>query len=150
MAHIVSLKKICQREELVKKLTLIKFERAFEQQARFEDEKQPNLKPDLMQIHYRNQEAIYIQAQFDRVIVFLRNLLMHVVIQLFKMLHKYYTQARREIRYLQNTSKNEDIGYVTFVLFPRHFAEGVSRMSNGGTRTESLRIQQIIVILGIC
>ncbi|PKB98966.1 hypothetical protein RhiirA5_430496 [Rhizophagus irregularis] len=54
-----------QREELVKKLTLIKFERAFEQQARFEDEKQPNLKPDLMQIHYRNQEAIYIQAQFD-------------------------------------------------------------------------------------
>ncbi|GET59820.1 hypothetical protein RhiirA1_497644, partial [Rhizophagus irregularis] len=52
---------------------------------------------------------------------------MHVVIQLFKMLHKYYTQARREIRYLQNTSKNEDIGYVTFVLFPRHFAEGVVR-----------------------
>ncbi|PKK60335.1 hypothetical protein RhiirC2_793473 [Rhizophagus irregularis] len=57
------------------KLTLIKFERAFEQQARFEDEKQPNLKPDLMQIHYRNQEAISIQAQFDRVIVIFTTLL---------------------------------------------------------------------------
>lgn len=45
------------------------FERAFEQQAQFEDEKQPNPKPDLMQIHYRDQEAIYIQAQTDRVTV---------------------------------------------------------------------------------
>ncbi|CAB5386629.1 unnamed protein product [Rhizophagus irregularis] len=39
-----------QREELVKKLALIKFERAFEQQAQFEDEKQPNPTPDLMQV----------------------------------------------------------------------------------------------------
>ncbi|CAB5349286.1 uncharacterized protein OCT59_017829 [Rhizophagus irregularis] len=39
-----------QREELVKKLALIKFERTFEQQAQFEDEKQPNPTPDLMQV----------------------------------------------------------------------------------------------------
>ena len=65
-----------QREELVKKLALIKrnlmaqpFEHAFEQQAQFEDEEQPNPTPDLMQIHYRDREAIYIQAQLDRVTV---------------------------------------------------------------------------------
>ncbi len=45
------------------------FERAFEQQAVFEKEKQTNPTPDLMQIHYREQEAIYIQAQLDRVTV---------------------------------------------------------------------------------
>jgi actin related protein 2/3 complex, subunit 2 len=67
-----------QREELVRKLSLIKrnlmaqpFERAFEQQAKFEKEKEtvPNPTSDLIQIHYRNQETIYIQAQLDRVTV---------------------------------------------------------------------------------
>ncbi|RGB23589.1 Arp2/3 complex, 34 kd subunit p34-Arc-domain-containing protein [Rhizophagus diaphanus] len=60
---------------------------------------------------------------FDK--VFLR-MLMHVVVHLFKMPHKYYTQAKEpplEIRRLQNTSENEDIGYFTFVLLPRHFAK---------------------------
>jgi len=45
------------------------FEHAFDQQAQFEDNDQPNPQPDLMQIHYRDQEAIYIQAQHDRVTV---------------------------------------------------------------------------------
>ncbi|PKC02327.1 P34-Arc-domain-containing protein [Rhizophagus irregularis] len=83
-----------QREELVKKLALIKFERAFEQQAQFEDEKQPNPTPDLMQVGHTDRI-------FDK--VFLR-MLMHVVVQLFKMLHKYYTKAKEpplEIRHLQ-------------------------------------------------
>ena len=44
------------------------FERAFEQQAKFE-EKQTEPNSELIQIHYRLNEAIYIQAQLDRVTV---------------------------------------------------------------------------------
>ncbi|PKY46355.1 P34-Arc-domain-containing protein [Rhizophagus irregularis] len=143
-----------QREELVKKLALIKrnlmaqpFERAFEQQAQFEDEKQPNPTPDLMQIHYRDQEAIYIQAQLDRVTVIFTTLFKEETDRIFgRVFLQEFVDARRrpaiqnapqvlysskepplEIRHLpelQNTSENEDIGYVTFVLFPRHFAKG--------------------------
>jgi len=43
------------------------FERAFEKQAKFEAEKETNPNSELMQIHYRLNEAIYIQAQTDRV-----------------------------------------------------------------------------------
>lgn len=71
---------------MVKKLSLIKrdllaipFERAFEQQVEFEKEENkgtpiPGItkttkSAELMQIHYREREAIYIQAQHDRVTV---------------------------------------------------------------------------------
>ncbi|CAG8439824.1 13272_t:CDS:2 [Funneliformis caledonium] len=133
-----------QREGLVKKLALIKrnllaqpFERAFEQQAKFEEEKQTNPVSDLMQIHYRDQEAIYIQAQLDRVTVIFSTLFKEETDRLFgKVFLQEFVDARRrpnlqnapqvlysskepplEIRHLpelKNTNKNEDIGYVTF------------------------------------
>ncbi|CAG8588877.1 15270_t:CDS:2 [Funneliformis mosseae] len=133
-----------QREGLVKKLALIKrnllaqpFERAFEQQAKFEEEKQTNPVSDLMQIHYRDQEAIYIQAQLDRVTVIFSTLFKEETDRLFgKVFLQEFVDARRrpnlqnapqvlysskepplEIRHLpelKNANKNEDIGYVTF------------------------------------
>ncbi|RIA95505.1 arp2/3 complex [Glomus cerebriforme] len=143
-----------QREELVKKLALIKrnlmaqpFERAFEQQAKFEKEEQANPTPDLMPIHYRDQEAIYIQAQLDRVTVIFSTLFKEETDRIFgKLFLQEFVDARRlpalqnapqvlysskepplEVRHLsefKNLSENEDISYVTFVLFPRHFVKG--------------------------
>ncbi|CAG8458810.1 13594_t:CDS:2 [Ambispora leptoticha] len=132
------------REELVNKLSLIKrnllaqpFERAFTQQRQFEDENQPDPTPDLMQIQYREQEAIYIQAQHDRVTVIFSTLFKEETDKIFgKVFLQEFVDARRrpaiqnapqvlysnkepplEIRHLpelQSLGDNEEIGYVTF------------------------------------
>ncbi|KAG9292963.1 hypothetical protein G9A89_016325 [Geosiphon pyriformis] len=142
-----------EREQLVKKLSLIKrnllaqpFERAFLQQRQFEDENQPNPDPDLMQIHYREREAIYIQAQHDRVTVIFSTLFKEETDRIFgKVFLQEFVDARRrpdiqnapqvlysnrepplEIRHLPEfkaSGDSEEIGYVTFVLFPRHFGK---------------------------
>ncbi|CAB4431528.1 unnamed protein product [Rhizophagus irregularis] len=152
-----------QREELVKKLALIKrnlmaqpFERAFEQQAQFEDEKQPNPTPDLMQIG----------PQLDRVTVIFTTLFKEETDRIFgRVFLQEFVDARRrpaiqnapqvlysskepplEIRHLpelQNTSENEDIGYVTFVLFPRHFAKGDAYMHS----RMRARVQEFLKVL---
>lgn len=64
------------RDELIRKISLIKrnilaapFERAFKEQEQFEDDKQPNPNPELMAVHYREDEAIYVKASQDRVTV---------------------------------------------------------------------------------
>lgn len=111
-----------------------------------------------MQIHYRDEEAMYVQASPDRVTVIfstvfreetdrifgkvflqVRLITLHLFIHLIEM--KEFVDARRqpsiqnapqvlysprdpplEIRHVPGLRKTEDIGYVTFVLFPRHFA----------------------------
>ncbi|CAG8433838.1 9601_t:CDS:2 [Ambispora gerdemannii] len=132
------------REELVNKVSLIKrnllaqpFERAFVQQRQFEDEKQPNPTPDLMQIQYREQEAIYIQAQHDRVTVIFSTLFKEETDRIIgRVFLQEFVDARRhptiqnapqvlysnkepplEIRHLpelQSLGDNEEVGYVTF------------------------------------
>ncbi|CAG8554287.1 5981_t:CDS:2 [Paraglomus brasilianum] len=143
-----------EREALVKKMALIKrnllaqpFEHAFDQQAQFEDNDQPNPQPDLMQIHYRDQEAIYIQAQHDRVTVIFSTLFKEETDRIVgKVFLQEFVDARRlpniqnapqvlyshkepplEIRHLpefRHLKESENVGFVTFVLFPRHFVRG--------------------------
>ncbi|CAG8589835.1 783_t:CDS:2 [Diversispora eburnea] len=153
-----------EREAFVKKLSLIKrdllaipFEKAFEQQAQFEkeDNKNPLIAPtpktaELMQIRYRDREAIYIQAQNDRVTVIFSTLFKEETDRIFgKVFLQEFVDARRrpalqnapqvlysikepplEIRHLPEFKRIEDrenLGYVTFVLFPRHFVKGEVR-----------------------
>ncbi|KAJ7126548.1 actin-related protein ARPC2 [Mycena crocata] len=96
---------------------------------------------DLMQIHYRDEEAIYIQASNDRVTVIFSTVFRDETDRIYgKVFLQEFVDARRqpsiqnapqvlysnrepplEIRHLPNLRNTEDTGYVTFVLFPRHF-----------------------------
>ncbi|KAF9266854.1 arp2/3 complex 34 kDa subunit [Marasmius fiardii PR-910] len=96
---------------------------------------------ELMQIHYRDEEAIYIQAAHDRVTVIFSTVFRDETDRILgKVFLQEFVDARRlpaiqnapqvlysnkdpplEIRHL-NLHRSEDIGYVTFVLFPRHFS----------------------------
>ena len=65
------------RESFIRSLALLKrnalaapFERAFAEQKSLEASGAPNATGEMMQIHYRDEEAIYIQAAPDRVTVF--------------------------------------------------------------------------------
>ncbi|KAK7030643.1 Arp2/3 complex 34 kDa subunit [Favolaschia claudopus] len=97
---------------------------------------------DLMQIHYRDEEAIYIQASNDRVTVIFSTIFREETDRIYgKVFLQEFVDARRqpsiqnapqvlysnrdpplEIRHLPNLRNSDDMGYVTFVLFPRHFA----------------------------
>ncbi|KAF8075010.1 actin-related protein ARPC2 [Lyophyllum atratum] len=96
---------------------------------------------ELMQIHYRDEEAMYVQASPDRVTVIFSTVFREETDRIFgKVFLQEFVDARRqpsiqnapqvlytnrdpplEIRHLPGLRKTEDIGYVTFVLFPRHF-----------------------------
>jgi len=96
---------------------------------------------DLMQVHYRDEEAIYVQASPDRVTVIFSTVFREETDRIFgKVFLQEFVDARRqpsiqnapqvlytnrdpplEIRHLPGLRNTEDIGYVTFVLFPRHF-----------------------------
>ncbi|CAB4444630.1 unnamed protein product [Rhizophagus irregularis] len=109
-----------QREELVKKLALIKrnlmaqpFERAFEQQVQFEDEKQP---PKFI-IEIRK---VFLQEFVDAC----RRPAIQNAPQVLYSSKELPLEIRHllplEIRHLpelQNTSENEDIGYVPDIVF---------------------------------
>ncbi|KAF8637593.1 hypothetical protein AX17_002662 [Amanita inopinata Kibby_2008] len=102
-------------------------------------------KGELMQIHYRDEEAIYIRASHDRVTVIFSTVFQDETDRIFgKVFLQEFVDARRqpsiqnapqvlyssrdpplEIRHLPNLRNTEDIGYVTFVLFPRHFANPI-------------------------
>ncbi|KAF5383603.1 hypothetical protein D9615_003494 [Tricholomella constricta] len=97
---------------------------------------------ELMQVHYRDEEAIYVQASPDRVTVIFSTVFREETDRIFgKVFLQEFVDARRqpsiqnapqvlysnrdpplEIRHLPGLRHTEDIGYVTFVLFPRHFA----------------------------
>ncbi|TFK39985.1 actin-related protein ARPC2 [Crucibulum laeve] len=96
---------------------------------------------ELMQIHYRDEEAIYIQASLDRVTVIFSTVFQDETDRIFgKVFLQEFVDARRqpsiqnapqvlysnrdpplEIRHVPGLRNTEDVGYVTFVLFPRHF-----------------------------
>jgi len=134
------------RNALIKSISLIKrnvlaapFERAFATQKRLEP--QPGEVGELMAIHYRDEEAIYIQAAYDRVTVIFSTVFREETDRIFgKVFLQEFVDARRlptiqnapqvlyssrepplEIRDVKGLSYGDDVGYVTFVLFPRHF-----------------------------
>ncbi|KAF8526836.1 arp2/3 complex 34 kDa subunit [Hysterangium stoloniferum] len=134
------------REALIKSISLIKrnalaapFERAFQEQKAFEA--QGDGLGKLMAIHYRDEEAIYVQAAHDRVTVVFSTVFKEETDRVFgKVFLQEFVDARRlptiqnapqvlyssrdpplEIRDVQGLAHGDDIGYVTFVLFPRHF-----------------------------
>lgn len=115
------------------------FERAFKAQKA--SEALGVTQGDLMQISYRDEEAMYIQASQDRVTVIFSTIFREDTDRIFgKVFLQEFVDARRqpsiqnapqvlyssrdpplEIRHLSGLKNSEDAGYVTFVLFPRHF-----------------------------
>ncbi|CED83441.1 Actin-related protein Arp2/3 complex, subunit ARPC2 [Phaffia rhodozyma] len=139
-----------ERTNLINSLSMIKptaisapFERAFHAQTQIAPPSEGEaIQPsELMQIHYREDEAIYIQAAHDRVTVVFSTVFKEETDRVFgRVFLQEFVDARRlpgiqnapqvlytnrdpplEIRHLPNLKRTEDVGYVTFVLFPRHF-----------------------------
>jgi len=141
-----------QRTALIQSVALMKrnalaapFERAFALHKQMEanppaaGETAPSA--ELMAIHYRPEEAIYVCPGFDRVTVVFSTVFKEETDRIFgKVFLQEFVDARRqpaiqgapqvlysnrepplEIRHLPGLSHAEDVGYVTFVLFPRHF-----------------------------
>ncbi|KAJ3333901.1 hypothetical protein HDU76_001382 [Blyttiomyces sp. JEL0837] len=116
------------------------FEAAFAAQA----EGRPS---ELMTVHYRDEEAIYIQAQPDRVTVIFSTVFKEETDQILgRVFLQEFVDARRqpaiqnapqvlysarepplELRHVRGLVDSESVGYVTFVLFPRHFVAGATR-----------------------
>lgn len=136
------------RLDLINKLSLIKrnalaapFERAFSQHDQLA-QKEEQASEELMVIQYREEEAIFIQASTDRVTVIFSTVFREETDRVFAkvFLQEFYDARRRpavqnapqvlfsirdpplEIRDQKGLKLNDNIGYVTFVLFPRHFA----------------------------
>ncbi|KAI8913123.1 Arp2/3 complex, 34 kd subunit p34-Arc-domain-containing protein [Powellomyces hirtus] len=141
------------KESLIRKISYLKrnalaapFERAFKSQLEGNES-------ELMTIQYRPDEAFYIKAQHDRVTVIFSTVFSEETDRIFgKVFLQEFVDARRspatqnapqvlysareppmELRGIPGVHESENIGYVTFVLFPRHFtgpaAEGcISRI----------------------
>jgi len=135
------------RDSFIKSISLFKrnalaapFEVAFKAQKALEATGTDQ--GELMQIHYRGEEAIYVQASPDRVTVIFSTVFREETDRIFgKVFLQEFVDARRqptiqnapqvlysnrdpplEIRHLSGLKNSDDVGYVTFVLFPRHFA----------------------------
>ncbi|KAI9495414.1 Arp2/3 complex, 34 kd subunit p34-Arc-domain-containing protein [Zychaea mexicana] len=138
------------KDALVRKVSLLKrnllaapFERAFIEQGEYEDEEKPNPSPELMAVHYRSEEAIYVKSSFDRVTVIFSTNFKDETDKIFgKVFLQEFVDARRrpalqnapQVLYstreppmeLRNSGIQDtpDTSYVTFVLFPQHFTKG--------------------------
>lgn len=120
------------------------FEKAFDEyeelNAKFQE---TNIEPDntssIIEINYRDEESIYIKPSFDRVTVIFSTIFKDETDKIFgKVFLQEFVDARKravqnapqvlyshrepplEIRDLIKYSPNDQKGYVTFVLFPRH------------------------------
>ncbi|KAH9479452.1 Actin-related protein 2/3 complex subunit 2 [Psilocybe cubensis] len=138
------------RDAFVKSLALLKrnalaapFERGFDTQKTLEKAEGQG---ELMQIHYRDEEAMYIQAAPDRVTVIFSTVFREETDRIFgKVFLQEFVDARRqpsiqnapqvlyssrdpplEIRHIPGLRNSEEIGYVTFVLFPQHFTTAIA------------------------
>ncbi|KAI6249954.1 Actin-related protein 2/3 complex subunit 2 [Erysiphe necator] len=129
------------------------FEHAFdehqklaEQASKFTSEEAPQgvrEGGDVKAIHYRDEEAIYVKASYDRVTVIFSTLFREETDRVFgKVFVQEFVDARRRaiqnapqvlfrtdpplelqgVPGVNNSGKGE-IGYVTFVLFPRHLTQ---------------------------
>lgn len=139
-----------ERDALIKAASLLKrnalaapFENAFATQKTLESSETSDLPGQLMEIHYRDEEAIYIQAANDRVTVVFSTIFKDETDRTFgKVFLQEFVDARRqntamqhapqvlyssrdpplEIRNVAGLKRSDDVGYVTFVLFPQHFS----------------------------
>lgn len=136
-----------EREAYLKSIALLKrnalaapFEVAFKAQKQLESA--GSGQGELMALHYRDEEVIYVQASPDRVTVIFSTTFREETDRIFgKVFLQEFVDARRlptiqsapqvlyttrepplEIRHVPGLVDSEDVGYVTFVLFPRHFA----------------------------
>ncbi|KAK4508876.1 uncharacterized protein ATC70_013499 [Mucor velutinosus] len=139
------------RDELIKKVSLLKrnllaapLERAFAEQEQCEKEDKTEINSELMAVHYREEEAIYIKSNFDRITVIFSTTFKDETDKIFgKVFLQEFVDARRRVPALQNAPQvlysireppmelrhlnlkdSDDISYVTFVLFPNHFTRG--------------------------
>lgn len=144
-----------EKNALIQSLALIKrnaigapFERAFAQSKELESkgaptDGSPTPLGDLIAIHYRDEECIYIQATMDRVTVIFSTIFREEVDRIYgKVFFQEFVDARKlpglqqapqvlystrdpplEIRQVPGLKLLDEIGYITFVLFPRHFSE---------------------------
>ncbi|KAK9389176.1 Arp2/3 complex, 34 kd subunit p34-Arc-domain-containing protein [Lipomyces mesembrius] len=97
---------------------------------------------DVMPIHYRDEESIFIKASHDRVTVIFSTVFREETDRVFgKVFLQEFVDARRraiqdapqvlyshkepplEIRSVPGLKAADDIGFVTFVLFPRHITK---------------------------
>ncbi|KAF3067335.1 Actin-related protein 2/3 complex subunit 2 [Daldinia childiae] len=145
------------RDELVSKISLLKrnamaapFEHAYaehyklkEDASKYTSEEAPQgvrEGGEVMAIHYRDEEAIYVKASHDRVTVIFSTIFREETDRVFgKVFIQEFVDARR--RAIQNApqvlfrndpplelqgvpgvqaTEGNEVGYVTFVLFPRH------------------------------
>ncbi|KAI1162496.1 Arp2/3 complex [Nemania serpens] len=145
------------RDELINKVSLLKrnamaapFEHAYsehyklkEAASKYTSEEAPQGVQEggeVMAIHYRDEEAIYVKASHDRVTVIFSTIFREETDRVFgKVFIQEFVDARR--RAIQNApqvlfrndpplelqgvpgvtgTSNGEVGYVTFVLFPRH------------------------------
>ncbi|KZW02881.1 P34-Arc-domain-containing protein [Exidia glandulosa HHB12029] len=136
------------RDALIKSAALLKrialgapFELAFKNALALESGGSPPNATELMQIHYRDEEAIFVQAASDRVTVVFSTVFREEADRIFgKVFLQEFVDARRqpsiqtapqvlftakepplEIRSAAGLKNSDDIGYVTFVIFPRHY-----------------------------
>lgn len=123
---------------MVKKAGLLKrncFASVFEKYFEFQQQEKEGEKRAV--IHYRDDETLYVEAKKDRVTAIFSTvfrddddvIIGKVFMQEFKEGRRQYQQAPQVLfshkeppRELQGTDARvaENIGYVTFVLFPRH------------------------------
>ncbi|KAI9845785.1 MAG: ARP2/3 actin-organizing complex subunit Arc34 [Thelocarpon superellum] len=145
------------REDLIRRVSLLKrnamaapFERAIDEfykleaeASKFTSESAPEGVEEggeVMAVHYREEEAIYIKASHDRVTVIFSTIFREETDRIFgKVFLQEFVDARRraiqnapqvlfrnepplelqKIKGLQNSGSGE-VGFVTFVLFPEH------------------------------
>lgn len=147
-----------EKDDLVKRISLLKrnvmaapFEQAFEEFEHLQQEASKYTSESAPQgvreggevraIHYREEEAIFIKASYDRVTVIFSTIFREETDRVFgKVFLQEFVDARK--RAIQNAPqvlyKNEpplelqnvpglpsgkgkgEVGYITFVLFPRH------------------------------
>ncbi|CAF3348155.1 unnamed protein product [Rotaria socialis] len=130
---------------LVRKIAMLKrncfvivFEKHFEYQTKQES---TNGNHKRAVIHYRDDETMYIDASSDRVIVIFPtifkdvddNIIGRVFMEEFKERRRQFQQAPQvivsyrtppeELKDMYEARIDDNIGYLTFVLFPRHTKE---------------------------
>ncbi|BEJ12660.1 hypothetical protein CspHIS471_0211200 [Cutaneotrichosporon sp. HIS471] len=117
--------------------------------AQMADAQQQETKGELMTINHRDGEAIFVRASHDRVTVIFSTVFKEETDRIFGrvFLQEFYdarklqslqsapqvTYSNREppleIRHLPGLKRHENVGYVTFILAPRHFANPAQAFS---------------------
>lgn len=131
------------QEELIKEAALFKRHALAAPFVKAFDAQEKGNTTDLMQIHYRDNEAIYVQAQKDRVTVIFSTTFKDETDLVFsKVFLQEFVDARRqpalqnspqvlfyprdppvELQGVSGVGAGDNLCYVTFVLFPRHFSK---------------------------